>query len=75
MTDTFRKVYKPMSEENAKLIVDIKEACEVVEALFLRIKNREMSLALTNLEQASMWATKAVVLSAEKVDDAAQVAA
>ena len=62
MTDTFRKVYKPLKEENSQKIVAIKEAFEKVEEFMLTVKSREMSLALTNLEQASMWATKAVVL-------------
>ncbi len=66
MSDTFRKQYKQLNEANAKLIVSMKEAFEVVEAILLKVKSREMSLALTNLEQASMWATKAIVLEDEK---------
>lgn len=66
MSDTFRKQYKPLHEQNSKLVVQIKEAFEAVEALLGCVKSREMSLALTNLEQASMWATKAVVLEDEK---------
>lgn len=62
MKDTFRKVYKPLSEDSDHLIKMIKESLEVVEDYMSRVKSREMSLALTNLEQASMWATKAVVL-------------
>jgi hypothetical protein len=48
------------------LVVQIKEAFEAVESLLACVKSREMLLALTNLEQASMWATKAVVLEDEK---------
>lgn len=66
MRDTFRKEYKPMHAENAALVRAMKEACEVLEALYSHVKSREMSLALTNLEQASMWATKGVVLEDEK---------
>lgn len=66
MSDTFRKQYKPLHEKNSALVVSIKEAFEAVESLLLKVKSREMSLALTNLEQASMWATKAVVLEDEK---------
>lgn len=65
MSDTFRKQYRPLHTDNAQLIIDIKEAFEVVEKLLLLIRSREMSLAMTNLEQASMWATKAVVLADE----------
>jgi len=66
MTDTFRKVYKPLHESNSALIVEIKSAFEAVESLLIKVKSREMSVALTNLEQASMWATKAIVLEDEK---------
>jgi hypothetical protein len=62
MSDTFRKVYKPLSDEGAKLVVDVKEAAEVIEGLLSSLKIRESALALTNLEQCTMWATKAIVL-------------
>lgn len=65
MYDTFRKVYRPLHESNAKLIVELKERFEKVEEILLKVKSREMSLALTNLEQSSMWATKAIVLADE----------
>lgn len=66
MSDTFRKVYKQLHESNSALIVELKTAFEVVESILLKVKSREISLALTNLEQASMWATKAIVLEDEK---------
>jgi hypothetical protein len=66
MKDTFRKVYRPLTEENTKLIIDIKAKAEELESLMINTKSREMSLALTNLEQCIMWATKAVVLEDEK---------
>lgn len=66
MTDKFRKVYKPLHELNSKLIVEMKELAEKLDANFDFVKSREMSLAVTNLEQAMMWATKAVVLEDEK---------
>lgn len=66
MSDKFRKVYKQLNEENSKLIVDMKELAEKLDACFEYVKSREMSLAVTNLEQAMMWATKAVVLEDEK---------
>jgi len=69
MTDTFRKVYKPLSDENQNLILRIKLHAEQLEELLLKVKNREMSLAMTNLEQCTMWATKAVVLDDEKNSD------
>jgi hypothetical protein len=63
MSDTFRKTYHTMKQENTDKVIAIKQACEAVEALMKTVTSREMSIALTNLEQASMWATKAVVLS------------
>jgi hypothetical protein len=65
MSDTFRKQYRPLSPDRAELIARIKDRAEEVERLMLQIRSREMSLALTNLEQAIMWATKAVVLDDE----------
>jgi hypothetical protein len=65
MKDTFRKEYKPLHEKNSALVVFIKEKAEELEALLLKVQSREMSLAMTNLEQCTMWATKAVVLTDE----------
>jgi hypothetical protein len=66
MSDTFKKVYKPMKPESAVLIQATKEQAEVLEKMMLTIKSREMSLALTNLEQSLMWSTKAIVLNDKK---------
>ncbi len=69
--DTFRKVYKPLKEEDANLITSIKSKCEELEELMNNVSSREMSLAKTNLEQAAMWATKAIVLEGEKCQETA----
>jgi hypothetical protein len=66
MTDTFRKVYKTLKQENTDLILSIKNKAEELEVLLKTVSSREMSLALTNLEQSMMWATIAIVLSDEK---------
>lgn len=66
MTDTFRKNYHVLHEDNSRLINEMKSAFESVEQYLKLIKSREMALALTNLEQASMWATKAIVLKDEE---------
>ena len=66
MSDKFRKVYKQLNAENSQLIVEMKEIAEKLDNCFEFVKSREMSLAVTNLEQAMMWATKAVVLEDEK---------
>lgn len=70
--DTFRKEYRPLKKENSDLILLIKSKAEELEELFSHVKSREMSLALTNLEQCTMWATKAVVLDDEKASFEAQ---
>ena len=63
--DTFRKVYKPLQPESTKLIESVKDKAEELLLLLENIKSREMSLAITNLEQCTMWATKAIVLHDE----------
>ena len=66
MSDTFRKEYRPLKQENSALIVCIKQQAEQLEESFRNVPSREMSLAMDNLETAIMWATKAVVLKDEK---------
>lgn len=65
MRDTFRKKYSPNTEATVNKVLGLKQAAEALESLMLDIKSREMALALTNLEQAVMWATKAVYLEAD----------
>jgi hypothetical protein len=67
MTDTFRKVYKPLSEAWSDHILSQKEKAEELEELFSVVKSREMYLAMTHLETALMWATKAIALHNEKL--------
>jgi ABC-type cobalamin/Fe3+-siderophores transport system ATPase subunit len=69
MKDTFRKNYHTLRDENTQLILNIKNQLEVVEQLMRNIQNREMSLAITNLEQAAMWSTKAIVLHDARLTD------
>lgn len=60
MTDTFRKQYSN-NEELKEFADEIKSLAEGLEAHINLIgRSREVSLALTNLEQAVMWATKAI---------------
>lgn len=66
MSDTFRKIYTKLADNWSKHIVLQKEKAEELEEMFSVIKSREMSLAMTHLETAMMWATKAVVLHADK---------
>lgn len=68
MKDRFRKVYKTLHPNNSALITEAKEIAEKLDALFALVNSREMCIALTNLEQAMMWATKAFVLEDEKLE-------
>ncbi len=66
MSDTFIKTWRKLSDENENLVLRIKLHAESLEELLLQVKSREMSLAMTNLEQCTMWATKAIVIEDEK---------
>lgn len=66
MTDTFRKVYKELSPEAKDDIFVFKTLAENLLREFQEVELREetdkrcMALAKTNLEQAIMWAVKAI---------------
>lgn len=66
MTDTFRKQYRPLSDETNAVVYHIKDRAEELLAAFeaggvnQTIDPRAMALAKTNLEQAVMWAVKAI---------------
>jgi hypothetical protein len=65
MTDTFRKEYRPLDEDQKANIVRIKDkAADLFNALNLAAElqhePRCIALAKTNLEQAVMWAIKAI---------------
>lgn len=63
MSDVFCKERAEMTEEKSALIINIKEKAEELHELFSKTAGRETSVALTNLEQAVMWAVKGVVKS------------
>lgn len=46
----------------------MKQKAEELESFFVLVKNREMSIAHTNLEQAIMWCTKAFVIEGDKIN-------
>lgn len=61
--DTFRKEYTPLTDGQKAEMEAIKTKAEELEALFNNSIPREprlMAVAKTNLEQAVMWAVKAV---------------
>jgi hypothetical protein len=64
MTDTFRKAYRELTDAEHEHIEQIKYAAHALELLIdcepsSREQARQIDLAITNLEQAVMWATKA----------------
>lgn len=66
MSNTFRKVYRELSVTEQEHIEQIKDAAERLEQLIYNTalrgdpeRHRQTRLALTNLEQSVMWATKA----------------
>lgn len=68
MSDTFRKEYTPLDDEQKTEMLEIKTKAEELEALFLKSKSREprlMSIALTQLELSVMAAVKAVTTKQE----------
>lgn len=67
-TGRFRSRYRQLTDAETSAIADIKVAAEVMEAAIDNAKRldtegasgREFQLAITNLEQSVMWATKGV---------------
>lgn len=54
---------KPTEEQTAK-ITEVREKCKELHTLLLTLPgSRETSLAITNLEQVSMWANKSIVFN------------
>ncbi len=67
MTDTFRKEYKPLSDNQKEMIDLIKDKAEsLLWALNQPVEHevivdmRQMAIAKTNLEQSIMWAIKSI---------------
>lgn len=68
MTDTFRKNYKPLTDEQKVQMDRVKDQAELLLSIFNEIapaeerseRSRCMNTARTNLEQTIMWAVKGV---------------
>lgn len=59
MNDEVRSTYKELDAEQLAKIGKMKAAAqEFIDVLKAERASREMSLAITNAEQAVMWATK-----------------
>ena len=73
MSDTFRKEYKPLSEEQKTQMAEIKDKAEELEELLNGVLDPEerserarcVAVAKTNLETAIMWAVKGVTTVTE----------
>lgn len=63
---TFRKTYHHLKQEHSDAVLSAKIKAEELESILAPYSGRHASLAMTNLEQALMWATKAIVLHDEK---------
>lgn len=59
--ENFSTGYQELTNRELMIIDQIKSAAEKLSKLFT-ISNREMSIALTNLEQSVMWATKGICI-------------
>ena len=67
MSDTFRKEYKPLSESTKSWMNSFKDQAQILHDDFdtcfsamPESDKRMMALAKTNLEQAILWAVKAI---------------
>ena len=61
MTNTFRKEYRPLSDEQKQLVNSVKDTAELLMRVFdLCPQNRELALARTKLEESVMWCVKAI---------------
>lgn len=61
--DRFRSEYRPLQPADSERILRIKAQAEHLAATMeLSPPSRELSLALTKLEEAVMWATKAITV-------------
>lgn len=60
MSDRFRQEYKELDGHQKKDIIDMKAVAEEFEGIITLYENRESDLALRKLEEAVMWATKAI---------------
>lgn len=62
MADTFRRQYKPMTEERQLALEAVKIVAEAYEGALKKYVHpgRYFALANTALEESVMWATKAI---------------
>lgn len=59
-TNTFRTTHRELTPEEKADVEAIKVKAEEIEAIVQKRGSRHSALAMTNLEQAVMWAVKGV---------------
>lgn len=59
-SNTFRSQYRELSAEEKADVEAVKDYAEKIEAILNKRQSRLSSLAMTNLEQAVMWAVKSI---------------
>lgn len=59
MSNTFRPTYRELTSDETVAIDKIKNAASELEALIRLKTGREVSLAITKLEECVMWGVKA----------------
>lgn len=58
--------YHKPNEEQVKQIATVREACKALNEVLLALSDtRHRSLAITKLEEVSMWANKGIIMAAE----------
>lgn len=56
--------YQAPTPEHVTKITEVREACKVLHEVLLTLPDsREKSLAITKLEEVSMWANKGIVFN------------
>ena len=56
--------YQKPTDEHVAKITEVREACKALYEVLLTLPySREKSLAITKLEEASMWANKGIVFN------------
>jgi hypothetical protein len=59
-TNTFRTTYRELAADEKADMEAVKVKAEEIEAIIQKRQGRQSALALTNLEQAVMWAVKQI---------------
>jgi hypothetical protein len=70
METKFKVVYENLTNKEVDLVASIQKLAHMMSDLYaVTPGNRELSLALTNLEQSVMWAIKGICVHRMKLDE------